>query len=336
MIDPTVKFHLLFATATFQRQYDLLKYTQNILEAWPKLKNDEKLYEWLVETRDTDRFMLLDSGVFSTWTLGDEVDIDAYAEYIRQGIIDNAFTAAVGVDVIPGEYGRVPTEKEVIASSEQGWNNFMTLVEDKGLPADKIVHVFHQGEPFSWLEKLMAYNDKLIAEGKEGLYIGLSPANDRTTKQKILWLERCMPFITAKDGSARVKWHGFGVTSFDILRRYPWYTADSTSWMRPGAYGQIRVPLPDKKYIDSKFQVSVTAGSAVSQASRHYGSLSPEEKDWVQQYLKKMELTIEDVAQDENLGVLARQTINIHYFKEVEKELNEMDTRWHPIQEAFI
>lgn len=41
MIDPTVKFHLLFATATFQRQYDLLKYTQNILEAWPKLKNDE-------------------------------------------------------------------------------------------------------------------------------------------------------------------------------------------------------------------------------------------------------------------------------------------------------
>jgi len=328
---------ILFATATFQRQYGLLQKTENILEAWPKLKADEKLYEWLLsEEREEDWFMLLDSGVFSTWTLGHEVDLDAYSEYCKKGLEDNAFNAVVGVDVIPGEYGRVPTKEEVLASAAKGWDNFLCLVEEKGLPADKVVHVFHQGEDFAWLEKLMAYHDKQLAEGKEGLYIGLSPANDRTTKQKILWLEQVMPYVTNPDGSARVKWHGFGVTSFDILRRYPWFTADSTSWMRPGAYGQIRVPLPGKRYIDSKLQVSVTAGCGITQASRHYGSLSDKEKVAVHDYLEQLGLTIEDVAQDENLGVLARQTANVHYFKVINKELNEMDTRWKPIQATFI
>jgi len=278
---------------------------------------------------------MLDSGVFSTWTLGKKVDIDAYAQYCKDN--DEIVTVYVNCDVIPGRYGEIPTAQEVEDSAAKGWDNFMYLI-DKGLPAHRIIHVFHQGEDFKWLEKLMDHNEERVEAGEEPLYIGLSPANDRTTKQKILWLDQCMPYVTTPDGSAKVKWHGFGVTATKIMRRYPWYTVDSTSWMRAGAYGQLKIPARGEKlpFLDSRLQIALTAGAGISQADKHYGSFSDKEKDAIKKYLKTIDLSIDDVCQDGNEGVRHRQFANIHYWKQMEKELNTLDLRWKKPQETFL
>ena len=218
--------HIIFATASFAAQYQLLDMAENVLEAWPKLKTEKLLTGWLQEHPDPDRVSILDSGVFSTWTLGQDVDIDAYIQYCKDN--DTIWNYRVNCDVIPGSYGEVPTAQQVEDSADKGWKNYMYLI-DNGLEPHRIIHVFHQGEDFKWLKKLMDYNDALVEKGGKPLYIGLSPANDRTTKQKILWLDMCMPYVTHPDGSAKVRWHGFGVTATKILRRYPFFSADSTS-----------------------------------------------------------------------------------------------------------
>jgi hypothetical protein len=54
---------------------------------------------------------------------------------------------------------------------------------------------------------------------------GLVPLARR--KQKLRkWLDFCFSII--KDSS---KVHGFGMTGFEVLKRYPWYSVDSTSWL---------------------------------------------------------------------------------------------------------
>jgi len=323
--------HIIFATASFASQYLLLGIAQNILEAWPKIVPCPKLSQWLRENPDPKRVTICDSGVFSTWSQGNEVDINAYAEFYKDQ--NDIWKYFVNCDVIPGTPGHIPTDQEVEESAQKGWDNWMTLL-DAGLPAEKVIHVFHQNEDLKWLEKLMDFQDKYVKDG----YIGISPANDRTPHQRMLWLDQVMPYICNKDGSARIKFHGFGVTSVSILKRFPWFTADSTSWMRAGAMGRLKIPQYNKKFphLESKTLIAVTKGTGESKGTTHYDSLGTQAQKMLQQYVESNGFTIEDVAQDEHKGVLARQTCNLNYWKHMEKELNTFDLRWKPSQPGFL
>lgn len=333
-----ISMKIIFASAIFQSQYGFLNDTENILETWHNCKPGSDLYKWLQDEKKPEWLMLLDSAAFSVWTRGLTLDLDEYADYCHQAFEDGIITAAASVDVIPGEFGRVPSPEEAIASASKGWENYLYLVEERKLPTHKMLHIFHQGEDIKWLETLMQYNDDYVKSGGDPLYIGLSPANDRTTKQKALWLDKIMPYLTNSDGSAKVKWHGFGVTAVDLMKRYPWFTVDSTAWMRAGAYGAVKVPQFSKAhpYLDSKLIVSVTEGTGMSQANKHYSSFSAREQRAVRDYLKSIGLSIEAVGQDEKEGVAARQKANIIFWKRMEKELQTVDNRWKPIQPSFI
>jgi hypothetical protein len=327
--------HIIFASASFASQYQLLDLCENILEAWPKLSSSKLLLKWLEEHPDPARVALLDSGVFTTWTKGEVVDLDKYAEFIKTELAGpKRFSHYVGLDVIPGAPGVMPDAAMVAASAAKGWDNFMRLL-DKGIPTDRIIHVFHQGEEIHWLEKLVALHEELVAKGTPGLYIGISPANDRTTLQRIMWLDQIMPIVTKPDGSAKLRWHGFGATSFRLLKRYPWFTADSTSWMRPGAMGQLSMAAEGARAIDGALLVSVTDRTGISQANKHYCGLSKHEQDYVVSKIEDAGFTLEDVRRDDKLGVLSRQTVNLKFWKQAERELNTMDLRWKPIQAQF-
>jgi hypothetical protein len=169
----------------------------------------------------------LDSGAFSAWNVGREIDLDHYIAYIKANI--EHIDYYVNLDVIPGAFGVVPSPAEVEASAEAGWANMLKM-EAEGL---KPIPVFHMGEQFKWLRRM-------IDHGCE--YIGISPANDRTTDKKRVWLDRVFSEITDAKGMPVVKTHAFGVTAIDLLIRYPWYSADSTTWIMIAARGKILVP----------------------------------------------------------------------------------------------
>jgi len=171
---------------------------------------------------------MLDSGAFSAWNSGTAIDLDQYIAYIKAHA--EFIDYYVALDVIPGSFGVTPSPEEVEVSAQKSWNNLLYM-QSEGLEP---VPVFHMGEQFKWLRRMVEHGCK---------YIGISPANDRTTSAKREWLDRVFDEITDKDGWPIVKTHAFGVTAIDLLIRYPWYSADSTTWIMIAARGRILVPV---------------------------------------------------------------------------------------------
>lgn len=156
------------------------------------------------------------------------MDIDEYIAYIKHNA--EAIDHYVALDVIPGAFGRVPTAAEVEASAAQGWENLLYM-QREGLDP---VPVFHQGEQFKWLHRMIGHGCK---------YIGISPANDRTTAQKRQWLDRVFSEIVDAEGWPVVKTHAFGMTAVSLLMRYPWYSADSATWILTAGRGAVMAPF---------------------------------------------------------------------------------------------
>ena len=190
---------------------------------FPKIETVKKMFgDWKPKN------IIVDSGAFSVWSRNEKVDIDKYAEFCYNVIshFDKSDISCVNLDVLPGNFGRMPTTKERQESVKQGRENFLYLSEKKGL---NTIPVFHQHEDFKWLHLMM----KDVKELKTN-YLGLSPANDQPMKSKLAWLNKAFS-ITKND----VKCHGFAVTGFQQLVTYPFFSADSSSWVSGGKFARI-------------------------------------------------------------------------------------------------
>lgn len=188
----------------------------NLLFSYETNKDYKKANEILAKYKHAKN-IIIDSGAYSAWTKGAKIDVKELGEYYKN-LKSGAQLYFVNLDVIPGSYGIKPTQSQIEKSAQDGWDN-MIYLESLGL---KVIPVFHQHEDMKWLTKLAKHTD----------YIGISPANDVTTKQRIAWLDKVFSII--KD---TVKTHGFGATAKSILMRYPWFSCDSTSWKATQRFG---------------------------------------------------------------------------------------------------
>jgi hypothetical protein len=184
-----------------------------------KRRDDLPLY---MRQYDFCEKIIIDSGAYSMWAVGRSVDIDEYIRFCKKLMEfprGDRFIF-VNLDVIPGKKEVMPTKEERIKSAEQSWENMMYMFS-RGV---RCLPVFHQHEPMEFLDRISEVCD----------YVGISPSNDRwmTNKLKKAWLDSIYMHIRT-----RIKTHGFGVTSGEILKRYPFYSADSTSWIDPKKYG---------------------------------------------------------------------------------------------------
>lgn len=179
---------------------------------------------------DWTEIFLLDSGAFTAWSKKANIDLDTYSKFCVENL--ESIDYVVNLDVIPAQprVKKIPRQ-EIERSAKLGWDNAQHMLQ-AGIPVEKLIHVFHQNEDFSWLKKML---DKFE-------YIGLSPANDRTTSEKIMWLDQCMQYVTDSKGKPIIKFHGFAVTSHTLMTRYPWFSVDSASWSLSAAMGSIMLP----------------------------------------------------------------------------------------------
>lgn len=259
--------------------------------------------------------MFLDSGAYSAWSRGAVIDIDEYARYVldRPGV----FQVVANLDVIPGAWGVVPTQAQIDESASRGWENYYYL-EKKLAPAGVTpMHIFHQGEDFKWLRKLM----------DEAEYFGVSPGNDRTTKQKIEWLDQVFQVLTDAQGRPLRKTHGFGVTALEILFRFPWASCDSTSWVLTGRFGAVFVPLGDKVH-----KVTFSDRSPrVADAGQHFTTFTTPEQRAILGYIEQKGFTPDQLAID----YIARDSLNIEFFVDLEKNWVPQPFKRGEVQPTF-
>ncbi len=194
--------------------------------------------------------IFIDSGAFTAHTKGREVDVDAYIKFLNEN--DEFINCFAQVDRIPGKFREPKTREQLENAPKESWDNYLYMI-DKVKSPKKLIPIFHQGEDFKWLHNLLNYTD----ENNEHIdYIGISPANDRTTKQKIEWLHIVFDIIK-NSNHPNVKTHGFGVTSKEVIEQFPFFSVDSTSWFRGAINGTLETKLGDVSVSSKKVKGNI-------------------------------------------------------------------------------
>ena len=139
-------------------------------------------------------------------------------------------TWCVNLDVIPGEFGRTSTAAEREAGIAESLHHADILRRMYGLP---LVEVFHQDEPWEFL-------DVLLARLPRGGVLGISPRNDVSTKARAAWLWELLCHIKARRGlDSFPRCHGLAVTCRECLEAFPFYTTDSSTWAVSYRFGNV-------------------------------------------------------------------------------------------------
>lgn len=189
--------------------------------------------------------------------------VDAYAAFVKQ--------YADCIDY----YANV----DVIYNPEKTWEVQRYLEDKHGL---RPVPVVHYGTPLKWLEQYIA--------GGYG-YVGIGGLAFSTVSSYRKWLDAV--FAVVCPGPSRlpvIRTHGFAMTSYEMLLRYPWWSVDSASWTKSGAFGNILLPHKRKgsfTFETEPYVVSISTDSPTTkEAGKSYHTMSKAEQAVVREWLE--------------------------------------------------
>ena len=238
-----------------------------------------------LEAEGKDQKLLVDSGAFSAWSRGVELDVDEYIEFLNN--YSKCIDLFACIDNIPGERTRKPTIEEKMQSPQLTWENYLYMRERIN-EKDKLVPTFHVGEDISHLQNIL--NTKL--DGKHIPYIALGGTVGLAVGYKQKWYSKTFKIIK-ESKNPNVKVHAFGMTSLKVLESYPFTSADSTSWIMTGANGGI--------YTDNGI-VKVSEKSMDNPA--YIGKLSIERQKLIERQLIEAGVTLEQCREDGNASAI--------------------------------
>ena len=174
--------------------------------------------------------IFLDSGAFSAFTMGVDVDLKAYCRYIQEnGDIIEKIDDAILASVLDG-----------IGDPLKTYENQMEMERNGVRP----LPCFHYGEDERYLD-YYANNYSYITLG------GMVPIS---TPQLYHWLDRIWEkHLTDGAGRPKVRVHGFGLTTMKLVERYPWFSVDSSSWVQTARTGGMMM-YPDARSLQVSSQ----------------------------------------------------------------------------------
>ena len=254
------------------------------------------------QTMTDPRFhFFLDSGAYSAWSKGAQIDIDEYAEFIKANF--EHLDVVVNLDHIAGAPGVPATPAQKEEGAARSWANFIYLTEVHGIP--NVMPVFHFGEDVKWLYKMLDYGCDYIGLG--GM-VGMGGKRGRQEWLDVMWSDH----LTDADGRPLVKVHGFGMTAVDHIFRYPWFSVDSTSWLKSTASGAILVPRTrDGEFVfdESPMTLTVSADSpSAEDGGRHVNTLPPAQRAVVDRWLARCGKTVKETSEHYSHRALVNAT----------------------------
>lgn len=212
--------------------------------------------------------VFLDSGAFSAFTKGSEIDLPSYVHYIKEhdDILER-------VDGIP-----LYSVLDGIGDPLKTYQNQMEM-ERLGV---RPLPCFHYGEDERYLEWYISRYP----------YITIGGMVPITTPQLYLWLDRIWDrYLTDGSGRPRLKVHGFGLTTIGLMERYPWFSVDSSSWVQIAANGAI--------YIRKWGTIFISQGSPnTKEPGRHYDNMPEVNRQAIKAEIEALGFDVERLRTD--------------------------------------
>ncbi len=169
---------------------------------------------------------------------------------------------------------------DIINNAEATYKN-QKWFEKRGV---KPLPVYHFGSDVKWLKRYIDEGYDYIAMG------GLIPNPFAVLKDPLdeIWTK----YLTDKKGYPIVKVHGFAVTSPRLVHRYPWYSVDSTTWVKMSRCGLMLMPrIKNGKwdYTRTPLTIFITerSPSKFKCDGQHIATLSSFERDKVIAYIEE-------------------------------------------------
>jgi hypothetical protein len=226
--------------------------------------------------------------------------VDTYAAFVK-GHLD-AIDFYVNVDII--------------FNPELSWKVLKHLENTHGL---KPLPVIHHGTDLKWIKKH-------VEAGYD--FIGLGGLGQEVTKQQYYaWADQVYSYLCPPPKRIPiVKTHGFAMTAYDLLLRYPWWSVDSASWVKAGGFGIVYVPRKRGGIFTfdvEPFNISVSNDSpSKKERHRHIFTLTNEEAKLIKEWLEEIDVPYGKVDKEGKMvewGVIshhgARKIANLRFFQ---------------------
>lgn len=271
----------------------------NLLESYHYIHRQS----FVESIRGDKRKVFLDSGAFSAFTKGVEVDLPGYCDYIKRNRdiieeVDGDLLASV-LDGIGDPLKTYQNQKKM---------------EELGV---RPLPCFHYGEDEKYLEYYVA-NYSYITIG------GMVPIS---TPQLKLWLDRIWgKYLTDGSGRPRLKVHGFGLTTVSLMERYPWYSVDSSSWVQIARVGGMLL-MPEARVVNVSDQ---SPNRRVE--GQHIDTLPPMQREAIETKLLNCGVDIKRMRET----YLSRWCYNIWAFDQLGKQHFRADPMYTPDQEGLF
>ena len=214
---------------------------------------------------------------------------------------------------------------DVISNPALTWEVQKYFEEEHGVQP---VPVVHYNTPMEWV-------DRYIESGKYTL-LGVGGLGQGVTRQEyVSWGDKFFSHICPKwnDYMPLIRTHGFAMTSWSLMRRWPWWSVDSATWKKIAGFGWIWVPRWSEKhgwrFDKPPMTIGISYRSPALKTREHYLSMGEEGRRVVDMWLEELGVPLGRVYKGEPVeeGVMTeffwREVVNLHYIKRLEESFPE-------------
>ena len=231
---------------------------------------------------------------------------DSYASFIKKTKPSGVFHVSV----------------DVLQNPDLTWETQRFFEEEHGISP---VPVVHAGEPLKYL-------DRYLETGRYDL-VGIGGLSAAISIGAYLqWADEVFMRICPESNKyvPTVRTHGFAMTSWKLICRYPWWSVDSATWVKLSAYGWLYVPRWTARggwrFDQPPMQINISAKSPTAKKEdKHLDSVSESVKIVVLRWLDHCGVAEGKADADGNELVFgarshfrARSRCNLIYFKGLE------------------
>lgn len=194
------------------------------------------------------------------------------------------------------------------------------------------VPVIHCGSSMDWVRRYLDEGYEFIALGG---YVGYK------RPEQMRWTTEAFKVICDNSGIPRCRVHGFAMTGWHMMTAFPWWSVDSTSWVKAAGFGGVFVP--PKIHGEFSFdrppmvvKISDTSPNK-KQALRHFTTFRKEEQKVILEWLEHINIPYgesddkgERIVDGVHNHHYQRASANLAYFEGLAKSRPEWPWRWQP------
>lgn len=205
--------------------------------------------------------------------------VDAYCRFVRDHW--QAIDFFANVDAIP--------------HPDLTWRNQDYIEQQWGMEP---VPVVHYGTNLTWFDRYVEAGYTFVGIG------GL--VGETSTEECRRWLDDLFTRVCPPPTRLpTVRLHGFGLTSVELMFRYPWWSVDSASWTKVGSFGGILVPQRRGGawvYDETPYVMKVADENPDrDRAGCHFAALPPRQQQLVRDWLDDISVPL---GSDKERGVV--------------------------------